>query len=78
MDIRIKKNKDDVYLDEKVFAYLEKNVQPKIKPITDFYDRITRPFIYRHDSLIHRAFMPFAIIFFLYMASVSIRCWFGK
>ncbi|WP_407396730.1 hypothetical protein [Anaerovibrio sp.] len=68
-------NKREKYLDEKVFDFLEKEVAPVFKPVTSFYDKITRPFLYRHESLIHRAFLPFAIIFFLYMASFSIKFW---
>lgn len=65
------------YLDEKVFSYFDNNVKPYVKPVFNIYDKITRPFIYNHDSLIHRIFLPFAIVFFLYMASVSIKWWFG-
>lgn len=63
------------YTDKDVFDYIERNIAPKIRPVTSVYEKITKPFIYRHDSLIHRIFLPFAIVFFLYMASVSIKWW---
>lgn len=71
MAIKYKKR----YLDEIVFEWLEKNIEPKFRPVTSFYNWLTKPFVYKHNSIFHRGFLLFAIIFFMYMASISAGYW---